>query len=94
MRERLCGGGTATTEAFDERFFAENATTAVLIQILDGCSQGTTEIMCHPGCVDEVLRSGSSYTDDRERELQILCSQEVFEAFAERRLRRTTFEHV
>lgn len=91
VRERLYAAEMSTTEAFDERFFAEDATTAVLLSILDDCVDGTTEIMCHPGCVDEVLRTSSSYTDDRERELEILCSEEVFEAFAERDLVRETF---
>lgn len=37
----------------------------------------SVEIMCHPGYVDDDLRKVSSYTDMREKELEILCSVKI-----------------
>ncbi len=91
MRLALIAAGARTTDAFDESFFGERATAQQLLQVLDSLVPGTTEIMCHPGVVDDALRSGSSYLDDRERELDILCRPETFAAFRERDLERITF---
>jgi len=34
----------------------------------------TLEIMCHPGFVDEELKNSSRYVEQREQELEVLCS--------------------
>lgn len=83
--------GVRSTDHFVERFFAEEATQPVLEQILRSCGPGTTEIMCHPGRVDDELRGGSSYTVDRERELEILCSPETFDLMHELDIERIDF---
>jgi len=38
---------------------------------------GTIELMCHPGFSDAELESKSTYTAEREKELQTLCSPEL-----------------
>lgn len=90
---RLTSAGTAATrgtehfvgvslqggQRFAERFAA----------VLDGLSEGTTEVMVHPGRVDEALRSVDGYTWQRESELETLTSRAVLE-----RLRRGDLELV
>ena len=86
--------GIRSTDHFVERFFAEQATQPVLEEILRACPPGSTEVMCHPGRVCDELRVGSSYTDDRERELEILCSSTTFELLHELDIQRVDFTDV
>jgi hypothetical protein len=77
---RLRGEGIKTTDQFVDRFYDQEATLPVLVEILDGTAPGTTEVMCHPAVVDDELRATSSYADARTRELDILVSREVRQA--------------
>jgi predicted glycoside hydrolase/deacetylase ChbG (UPF0249 family) len=54
--------------------------------VLDALPAGTTELMVHPGHVDDALRTVDAYTWQRERELAALLSRPVGE-----RLRRGDF---
>jgi predicted glycoside hydrolase/deacetylase ChbG (UPF0249 family) len=45
-----------------------------LASAIDGLSPGTTEIMVHPGRVDDALVAVDGYTWQRERELAALVS--------------------
>lgn len=47
---------------------------ARLARVLDALSSGTTELMVHPGRVDDALRAADGYTWQRERELAVLLS--------------------
>lgn len=80
VEARLRRHKVATTDAFVEGFFGENARLEVLLGILDGIGPGITEIMCHPARVDGELRSTSGYAADRERELAVLTSQQAAQA--------------
>jgi hypothetical protein len=73
----LAAAGVASTDAFEESFFGAEATLPRLLAILRELPPGTTELMCHPARVDDELRQGSTYTDDRERELEVLTSAEA-----------------
>ena len=54
-----------------------------LLRLLDTeLTEGITELTCHPGYVDEALRS--SYSAEREVELQTLCDGRVRQAIVER----------
>ena len=70
--ERLRAAGVATTGAFVERFFGAEARLDVLAEVLAAAGPGVTELMCHPARVDDELRAGSSYAEERERELAVL----------------------
>ena len=72
--ERLRGAGIATTDAFVERFFGDEARLDVLLEILGAVGPGVTELMCHPARVDDELRNASSYVEERERELAALTA--------------------
>jgi chitin disaccharide deacetylase len=60
-------------------FYGDNATLDALSGIESALSEGTTEIMTHPGRVDAGLIEGSSYTYDRERELDLLTRPGIAE---------------
>lgn len=54
-----------------------------LASAIDGLAQGTTELMVHPGHVDDALLASDGYTWQREHELAVLVSPQLRE-----RLRR------
>ncbi|HBG74425.1 MAG: hypothetical protein A2X25_13990 [Chloroflexi bacterium GWB2_49_20] len=57
---------------FYSSFYDQSATTENLFEILSKLSNGTSEIMCHPGFADPGLMDGSSYNLQREAELKVL----------------------
>ena len=65
-------------------FFDTTATLEGLLAILGSLPDGTSEIMCHPGIVDEALREASGYADARQRELQCLIDPTVRKAIGRR----------
>lgn len=69
---RLREAGVATTDAFVEHFFGEEARLETLEEVLRSAGAGSTEVMCHPARLDETLRASSTYLDPRERELEVL----------------------
>jgi predicted glycoside hydrolase/deacetylase ChbG (UPF0249 family) len=72
---RYCGdfyGQTPTGEALPEAISVER-----LIEILGALSPGTTELGCHPG---EGKQIGTTYSEERDRELTVLCDPRVHEA--------------
>ncbi|HEX7545559.1 MAG TPA: ChbG/HpnK family deacetylase, partial [Gemmatimonadaceae bacterium] len=84
---RVSSAGAARTRAPDHFIgvsmqgsprFARHFAAAI-----DGLSSGTTEIMVHPGRVDDALGQVDGYTWQRETELAALLSPELRE-----RLRR------
>lgn len=61
-------------------FFGEEVSKELLLSLLgQAVSSGvhSVELICHPGRVDELLSSQSSYTEPRERELAILTQPEL-----------------
>lgn len=74
---RLRRENIRTTDRFVDSFYDEEATVDTLLRILNEVPAGTTELMCHPARVDDLLRSTSGYADARERELQVLTNREV-----------------
>ena len=91
IRRRLRQSGVPTTDHFVERFYGDATTLDVLLDILRTVAPGSTELMCHPGRVDAELRSGSSYADERERELAVLCDPAARLLAAELGLRLASF---
>jgi hypothetical protein len=87
----LRAAGVPTTDRFVERFFGAQATLETLLELLDGVGPGSTEVMCHPGRVDDELRAGSSYVAERERETTVLCDPAVSARIAARGLRLGRF---
>src|SRR5262249_31384992 len=58
-------------------FYADGATRENLRALVESLQDGVSELMCHPGHPDDELRRFSDYSDEREREVQILCDPDV-----------------
>lgn len=72
-------------------FYDNTATLDGILKILTDLPEGTSELMTHPGLVDDELRARDSYTDPRIRELSILSGSHVREQIAARHIQLITF---
>jgi predicted glycoside hydrolase/deacetylase ChbG (UPF0249 family) len=77
VRERLRLETIPTNDHFIDAFYDRGATLENLIALLGRVDDGTTELMCHPAVVDDELRSSSSYTEPRARELAALTHSDA-----------------
>jgi chitin disaccharide deacetylase len=64
-----------TTHRFVSAFYDENATTEVLLKIIQELPEEPVEMMCHPGYVDDYLVQGSIYNQQRASEIEVLSSE-------------------
>ena len=78
-------------DVFFVNFYDETATKENLLEILNSVSEGTSEIMCHPGYVDDAFAQESVYNFQRARELEILTDPAIKEAIAAQRIQLITF---
>ena len=73
-------------------FFGEaNFPLPNLLRTLESLTGGVTELLTHPGFVDEPLRSSSGYVRPREKELELMCHPEVKAKVSELGIELTTF---
>jgi len=61
-------------------FYDDGATQDALLDIINSLGDGTSELMCHPGYVDEAFAKESSYNFQREQELKILIDPTIKQA--------------
>lgn len=88
-RVRYCGafyGQTATGLPFHEAI-----TVQALVDIVEGLPSGVTEVGCHPG---EGTDLESSYRDEREQEVAVLCDARIREAVAAAGIRLCSFSDI
>lgn len=78
-------------DTFISNFYDERVTQEELLSIINALPEGTHELMCHPGYVDDVLLNASIYNRQRGRELEILTSETVKEAIRARRIELISF---
>lgn len=78
-REEAKSRNIITPQYFFDDFYGEKASLETLDRIFRNLPSGVSEIMCHPGYADVHLYEASSYTDSREKELEVLTSSEVKE---------------
>jgi predicted glycoside hydrolase/deacetylase ChbG (UPF0249 family) len=77
-RDLLKASGVRHPDHFIGSFYGEEAVTLEnLLAILENLSEGTTELLCHPGLTDEQLLAESMYKWTREKELELLCHPRV-----------------
>lgn len=76
-RRALRAAGVRTPDRFVDSFYAQGATFEEMERILSELPEGTTELMCHPGRLDAELRQGSTYVDEREWEIEVLCDPNI-----------------
>jgi len=66
-----------SADQFTTHFFEEGVSMDVLKNMILEAPPGVTEIMCHPGFVDDELMAISGYNTKRGEELEILTSEEM-----------------
>lgn len=76
---------------FFVNFYDKTATKENLLNILNTLGEGTSELMCHPGYVDEAFAKESIYNFQRARELQILTDPDVKQAIQATGIELITF---
>ncbi len=76
-RRSLRAAGVRTPDRFIDSFYAQGASFEEMERILSGLPEGTSELMCHPGRADADLRQGSTYVDEREWEIDVLCDPNI-----------------
>jgi chitin disaccharide deacetylase len=90
--ERLLGQRpTRCPDHFITSFYDEGVTLPNLLHILQTLPEGLTELMSHPGYVDEEILSGSSYNSKREEELALLTNPEAKSALQSLGITLVTF---
>ena len=89
--------GIPTPDFFVSSFFGEEATQENLAGILTELNTkspgSTVEIMCHPGFLNG-FKTESSYIDPRQRELEILCSEEIKEIIRSLNIQLINFREI
>jgi chitin disaccharide deacetylase len=78
-------------DAFLADFYDEQATRADLLRMINEMPEGTFEIMCHPGHVDDGLRAITSYAEQRKVEFDVLTDPSVKEAIQARKIELISF---
>lgn len=91
MRDALRDAGIATPDLFAESFYAGGVTPEHLAELVGAVDLGVTEIMCHPGRVDDELERSSTYVTERETELALLTDPELVARIAADDIRLVTY---
>ena len=78
-------------DVFFVNFYDETATKEELLMIIKDVPDGTSEIMCHPGYVDDAFAKESTYNFQRERELNLLTDPAIKEAIQSNGIELITF---
>ena len=78
-------------DVFYVNFYDENATKENLLRIINSVSDGTSELMCHPGYVEADFAKESVYNLQREKELRILTDPEIKDAIESQGIQLITF---
>jgi predicted glycoside hydrolase/deacetylase ChbG (UPF0249 family) len=82
---------TRRPDIFFVNFYDVTATEENLLKILASVPEGRSEIMCHPGFVDDAFARESIYNFQRERELQILTNPIIKQAIKSEGIDLITF---
>lgn len=91
-RRMLRAAGVRTPDHFIDRFYAEDVRFRTLEEILTGLPEGTSELMCHPGLVDDALRAGSTYVEERQWEVGLLCDPTIRQLVLAKSIRLVGFD--
>lgn len=94
VKEKIRKQGIKTTDYFSMKFYGEGATVENLCGILDRYEDGVIEIMSHPGISDKDLKNISSYSIEREKELQVLNSAAMKAYIKNRGIQLISFDDI
>jgi hypothetical protein len=78
--EQLVKSGVPHPHHFLGGFYGPGATRGLILAMIGSLEPGVTEIMTHPGELDDILAQGSGYASQREKELEILTHASVRQA--------------
>jgi hypothetical protein len=78
-QEMLAARAIKTTDHFVATFFDKTVSVPFLMGILASLPQGSSELMTHPGLLDDQLRKESRYNVQREDEVAVLTNSQVIE---------------
>ncbi|HKG53006.1 MAG TPA: carbohydrate deacetylase [Anaerolineales bacterium] len=78
-------------DVFFVNFYDKTATEEDLLRIIASVEEGKSEIMCHPGYVDDAFAKESVYNFQRERELKILTESAIKQAIEAQNIKLITF---
>ena len=78
-------------DIFFVNFYDDSATKENLLNLISSVEEGTSEIMCHPGHVDDTFAKESVYNFQRERELKILTDPVIKQAIETQNIKLITF---
>lgn len=92
MISELAASGVPAPDHFLVDFFGDNTTLGDLLNLLINLDQGATELMCHPGIVDDALASSSGYAANRQRELESLTHPSVRELLESEEIQLISFQ--
>jgi predicted glycoside hydrolase/deacetylase ChbG (UPF0249 family) len=76
---------------FIAEFYDQQATSDVLIKLINELGEGVSELMCHPGFVPDAFVNESTYNTLRQRELGILIDPAIRNAIEEREIELINF---
>ena len=79
-------------DVFISEFYDDGATQEALLEIINNLNEGTSELMCHPGHVDDAFAKESVYNFQRERELGILTDLSIRQALESNQIELISFE--
>jgi len=80
-----------STDTIFVNFYDHGATQEELLDIFSKVGEGTYEVMCHPGYVDDAFAKESVYNFQRERELKILTDPAIKQAIQANGIELITF---
>jgi chitin disaccharide deacetylase len=90
-RQFLVEHSFTTTDHFVGTFFDRLATVEYLLGVIESLPEGTTELMTHPGLLDDQLKVESNYNVQREQEVAVLTDPQVMARLTELDIKLITF---
>ncbi|HSG42648.1 MAG TPA: ChbG/HpnK family deacetylase [Anaerolineales bacterium] len=78
-------------DVFISEFYDDSATFDAILGIVNNLEEGVSELMCHPGHVDDAFSKESTYNFQRARELKILTDSAVKHAIENNNIQLISF---
>jgi hopanoid biosynthesis associated protein HpnK len=95
FRLLAANGGLRSPDHFRGIRWTGTLSAADVVRMIDDLSEGTTELMCHPGLHDDDLeRKATRLKGARQRELEALTAPQVLEAVARRGIQLINFREL
>lgn len=80
-----------TTDHFIISFYDDGVSLEHLLNLLNSLQEGVTELMSHPGYVDDEILQNSSYNRQREQEIVVIAHPDVKRAVQANHISLLTF---